>query len=128
MVRGVQCAWRGQALAQHLVLLPGGQRVDDKRAVHHVGEGHRRPSSRAARMSSMVSSTGSLSRAIRAMTSALVSAAASASIRSRRYPDSDWPSDLARSRRTASVAGPTSPTSTILASMDSLMLLPYESF
>ena len=37
----------------------------------------------------------------RAMSSAFGSVAASASIRSRRYPGSDWPRDRARSRRTA---------------------------
>jgi hypothetical protein len=58
-------------------------------------------------MSSIVRLTGSLSRAMRAMramTSALVSVAASASIRPRRYPESDWPSDLARSRRTEEIS------------------------
>ncbi|CAO5244425.1 hypothetical protein FAGKG844_350051 [Frankia sp. AgKG'84/4] len=125
MVRGVQRARGGQALAEHLVAIADGQHIKDERAVNHVREGQRRPSSRAARMSSMVSSTGSLSRAMRAMTSALVSVAASASIRSRRYPDSDWPSDLARSRRTASVVGSTSRTWMMPTSADSLIYPRY---
>jgi hypothetical protein len=47
MVRGVQRARRGQALAKHLVIFPRGQGVDDEGAFHHIGGGLRRPSSRA---------------------------------------------------------------------------------
>src|ERR1017187_3970255 len=128
MVRRVQRARCGQSLPQHVIPLPRGQRVDHKGAVDDVGEAQRRPSSRAARMSSMVRSAGSRSRATRAIPSAWVSAAASASTGSPRQPDSDWPSDLARSRRTASVAGSTSRTWTIPASVGSLITLVYPSF
>src|ERR1700761_2825293 len=117
MVWGVQRAGRGQSLPENVIALPRRQRVDHQRTVDDVGQAQRRSWSRAARMSSMVRATGSRSRAIRSMTSALVSAAASASIRSRRYPDSDWPSDRARSRKIARVAGSTSRTWTIPVSV-----------